>query len=212
MQQQVHRGEPRGAVDELVTVGEPVGEVIALRGGEPGCVPGGVLVRCQKESGRPGRGVRDGVVRSGLNAVDDGLDERPGGEVLPGAGLDVLGSLREKLLVGVALDVGAGCGPVLLVDEVNDEPLQLRRVLDPVLRLTEDRAEGAGLPRQAEKDLGVRGFELGALGVQELLPGVLLRHDLLRLQRPGGALVGHLEEQQVRELLGVLNRPDAVVT
>jgi hypothetical protein len=51
-------------------------------------------------------------------------------------------ALAQELLVGVALDVGADA-PVLLVDEVDDQPLELGRVLDPVLGLAEDRADDA---------------------------------------------------------------------
>ena len=40
--------------------------------------------------------------------------------------------------------------------------------------------ERAGLLRQADQDLGVVDLELGALGVEQPLPGVLGRHDLLR--------------------------------
>ena len=119
--------------------------------------------------------------------------------------------LGEQLLVGVALEVGAGGGPVLLVDQVDDEPLELGRVLDPVLRLAEDRAERARLLRQPDQDLRVLDLELRALGVEQLLPRVLVRHDLLRVELPRGALVRHLQEQQVGQLLGVLDDADAVV-
>ena len=75
----------------------------------------------------------------GSTTVDDRVDQRARREVLAGAGLDVLGALAQQLLVGVALDVDAGRRPVLLVDQVDDEPLELGRILDPVLRLAEDR-------------------------------------------------------------------------
>ena len=54
-------------------------------------------------------------------------------------------------------------------------------------------------------------LQLGALGVEQPLPGVLVRDDLLRVELPGRALVRHLEEQQVGQLLGVLDDADAVV-
>jgi hypothetical protein len=50
-----------------------------------------------------------------------------------------------------------------------------------------------------------------AVGVEQALPGTARRHDPLRLERAILPLVRHLEEQQVRELLGVLDRADAVV-
>lgn len=110
------------------------------------------------------------------------------------------------------MEVSAGGEPVLLVDEVDDKALELRRVLDPVLRLAEDRAERARLLRQADQDPSLDDLELGALGVEEPLPGVLGRNDLLRVQSAGSALMSHLEEQQIRQLLCVLNDTDTVVT
>lgn len=68
-------------------------------------------------------------------------DQRPRGEVLAGAGPDVLGTLGQQFLVRVALDVGAGSRPVLLVDQIDDQPLELGRVLDAVLRLGPSTAE-----------------------------------------------------------------------
>src|SRR5690606_343109 len=84
--------------------------------------------------------------------------------------------------------------------------------LDPVLRLAEDRAQSPRFTAQSLKDLRVLGLERRTFGVQEALPGVLLRDDLLRLELPGRALVRHLQEQQVRKLLGVLDDADAIVT
>src|SRR3712207_9106317 len=90
------------------------------------------------------------------------MNERARREVLAGAGLDVLGALREQRLVGVALDVGAGRRPVLLVDEVDDEALELGGVLDPVLRLAEDDAEDAGLPGEVLEDVPVGQLQIVA--------------------------------------------------
>ena len=49
----------------------------------------------------PGRGSHD---------VDDGLDQRPWREVLPGAGLDVLGVLLQQAFVDLGLDVDVRAG------------------------------------------------------------------------------------------------------
>lgn len=65
--------------------------------------------------------------------------------------------------------------------------------------------------RKADEDLGVLELELIILGVQQPLPGVLRRHDLLWLELSCGALVGHVEEQQVGQLLGVLEDAGAGV-
>ena len=87
------------------------------------------------------RGRRSVIPASGRIAVDDRPDQRPRREVLPRARLHVLRVLLEQPLVGVALDVGVEREPRLAVDQVDDQPPQLRRVLDLVLRLAEDDAE-----------------------------------------------------------------------
>ena len=211
VEQQVHRGQPCGAVDQLVAGDELVAEVLALGGREAGGVAGGVLVGDEEEAAGAAGGVDDRVSGLGVDDVDDRPDQLARREVLPGAGALVGSALGQQLLVGVSLEVGARGRPVLLVDEVDDESLELGRVLDPVLGLPEDRAERARLLCETDQDLGVGDLQLGAFGVEELLPRVLGRHDLLRVQPPGSPLVRHLEEQQVGQLLGVLDDAHAVV-
>lgn len=65
--------------------------------------------------------------------------------------------------------------------------------------------------RQPVEDPRVLEPELVALRVQQLLPGVLIGNDLLRPELSGGALVRHLEEEQVSQLLDVLDDTDPVV-
>ena len=84
----------------------------------------------------------------GRDRIDDRLDQRARREVLAGAALGVLRVLLQQALVGVALHVGVDRQPVLLVDQVDDQPPQLGRVLDLVLRLAEDQAEHALLLAQ----------------------------------------------------------------
>ena len=66
-------------------------------------------------------------------------------EVLPGAALHVLRVPLQQALVGVALHVGASSESTLPADQVDDEPPQLGRVLDLVLRLAEDDAPASRL-------------------------------------------------------------------
>ena len=76
VQQQVHRCESRGAVDQLVAVREAVAQMVALGGRQLGGVAGGVLVRGKQEAGCAGARVNDSVVGCRLHAVDHRLDER----------------------------------------------------------------------------------------------------------------------------------------
>ena len=148
-----------------------------------------------------------------LDAVDHGGDQSPGGEVLPRAGLDVLGALGEQLLVGVALDVGARGGPVLLVDQVDDQPLELGRVLDLVLRLAEDHAQRARPAGRAPPGCAGSASSRSSPSASSSCcqrvssPGTIC----LRVERPVRPLVRHLQEQQVGQLLRVLDCGDAVV-
>jgi hypothetical protein len=85
------------------------------------------------------------------------------------------------------------------------------RVRDLVLRAAVHRAEHTGLAREAAQDVVVRVLERLAGQPEQLVPGVLVGDHLLRVQPPGGALLGHLEEQQVGQLFGVLVHVDARV-
>jgi len=186
--------------------------VRALVRGQVLRIESGALVGCEQEAGGPRGRVQHLVVGGRPDAVDHRRDQRSWGEVLSGAGLDVLGALGEQLLVGVALDVDTGGGPVLLVDQVDDESLELGRVLDPVLRVAEGGPEGALLPAEVLQDVPVGDLEGVPVRVEQLLPGELLRDDPVRVQRSVRPLVGHLEEQQIGQLLDVLDGGDPVVT
>ena len=168
-------------------------------------------MRHQQEAPRATGGVHDGVLDGRLHDVDDGLDEGARGEVLASAGALVGGALAQQLFVGVALDVGARATPVLLVDEVDDEPLKLGGVLNPVLCLTEDRADNPVLSSEGDEDPAVLKLELVTLRVEQPLPRVPLRQDLLRVEPSRCALMRHLEEQQVGQLLGVFDDTYAIV-
>ena len=77
----------------------------------------------------------------GTHHVHDGANEGAGREVLARAALGVLGVLLQEPLVCIALHVGVEARPLLPVDEVGDEPSELRRVLNLVLGLPEDDPE-----------------------------------------------------------------------
>ena len=102
-------------------------------------------MRREQEAARAAGRIADRLPRLGAHHVHHRGDERARREVLARAAFHVLGVLLQQALVGVALHVGGKRGPLLLVDQVDDQPAQLGRVLDLVLRLAEDDAEHARL-------------------------------------------------------------------
>ena len=186
-------------------------ERLLLRLGHVGVVGDQVLVRREQEAAGAAGRVGDGLAGLRGHDIHHGLDQRARGEVLAGAGLGVLGVLFQQAFVGIALHVGAHRHPVFLVDEVDDQPPQLGRVLELVLRLVEDQPEQALLVAQRLKGVAVVIEQLVAVFLDEARPTVLLRHGALLVVRRLGALVGHLEEQQIGELLDVVAVGHAVV-
>ena len=132
----------------------------------------------EEAAGAAGR-VADAMVRSGEHHVDDGRDEPPRRKVLartPGA---LLGGLLYQALVGGALQVGVVAEPLVIVDEVLDELLQLGWGLDPVAGLVEDHPEHVVARSQLREDLAVVGFERSPRPAQQRLPVVLDGHHPL---------------------------------
>ena len=132
------------------------------------------------------------------------MDKGARGEVLSRAGLHVLSVLGEQPLVRVSLNVGIEDHPLLLVDEVRDEALELGRVLDLVLRLPKDDPERARLPAELGKGMAVLHLERVAIEAMERLPVQPFRHDVGSIERWPCLLISHLEEEQERELLDVV--------
>ena len=77
----------------------------------------------------------------GCLCLDHGLDQRTGREVLACAGLGILRVLLQEAFVCVPFYISAHHRPVFLIDQINNKPTQLRRVLELVLGFVEDQAE-----------------------------------------------------------------------
>src|SRR5205823_4757856 len=103
-----------------------------------------------------------------------------------------------------ALDVDVERHPLLAVDQVDDQPAELRGILDPVLRLPEDDAEHARLLTEVAQDVDVVRLELVTVTLEQALPVEPLRNERLARERRFRQLVGHLQEEQVRQLLEVV--------
>ena len=130
-----------------------------------------VVRREQKAAGAAGR-VAHGLAGLRGHDIHNRLDQRARGEVLAGAGLGVLGVLFQQAFVGIALHVGAHRHPGFLVDQVHDQPPQLGRVLELVLRLVEDQPEQALLLAQFFKRMAVVIEQLVAVFLDEAGPTV----------------------------------------
>ena len=121
-----------------------------------------------------------------------------------------MGGLLDQALVGGALEVGVVAEPLVLVDEVLDELLQLGRGLDPVAGLVEDHAQHVVACSELREHLAVVGLKLCTRAAQQRLPVVLDGHHS-RTTEQLVLLVSHLQEQQVRELLQVVTVGQPVV-
>jgi hypothetical protein len=117
----------------------------------------------------------------------------------------------QQALVGIALHVGVHRHPGFLVDEVDQQPPQLGRILELVLRFVEDQPEQAFLIAQRLQGVAVVIEQLVAVFLEQAGPGVLRGHRAGLLVRRPGALVGHLQKQQIGELLDVVAIRHAVV-
>ena len=228
MQHQVHRAHARRALHQLPAAKGAVFQVALLVAGEVGVVLRQVLVRGeQKAAGAAGR-IADHLARPARDAIHHRLNERARREVLAGAGLDVLRVALQQALVGVALHVGAHRRPVFRADQVNDHAPQLGRVLtissgdwtpagrpkgEPrrkamriklVLRLAKDQRQCARLLAQLFQRVAVVVEQRIAVEQAKRRPRVGRGDGARLVVRRAAALVGHLEEQQVGELLDVV--------
>ena len=156
----------------------------------------------EEAAGAAGR-VADAVAGLGPHHIHDRRDQRPRGEVLACAPGALLGGLLDQALVGGALEVGVVAEPLVLVDEVLDELLELGRGLDPVAGFAEDHPEHVVARPQRGQGLAVVGLQLGARAGQQRLPVELDGHHPLAAQQIV-LLVGHLQEQQIGELLQIV--------
>ena len=124
---------------------------------------------------------------------------------------DFGGALGQQPLVDVALHVGLHRRPVLGVDQVHDQPPQRGRVLDLRPGLLEDLAQHPRLLAEFFEDVPVVGLQFVAVPLQQARPAELRRHDGLAVVRRLGQFVGHLQEEQERDLLRVGHVRQAVV-
>ena len=171
VQIQVHHAQPGRVVHDLPAVQRPVPQVVPLVAVQRAVVlwVRDVIVRRQQEPARAAGRVGHRVRRPRPHHVHNRLDQRPRREVLPRPALGVLGVLLQQPLVNLTLHVDVQAGPRLAVDQL-DQPLQLRRVLDLVLRLAEDhRDEPRALPQRGQ-DCAVMALQRLPIQPHQALP------------------------------------------
>ena len=163
-----------------------------------------VIMRREQETTRAARRITNGLPRLRGDHVHDGGDERARREVLARAAFHVLGVLLQQALVSVALHVGGERRPLLLVDQVHDEPAQLGRVLDFVLRLAENDAQHARPLAEFLQRMAVMNLHLVAILRQQRRPVRPFGNGRRLVERRPGLLIRHFQEEQKRQLLHVI--------
>lgn len=113
----------------------------------------------QEAAGSAGR-IADGVVESWLDAIDDRFDQFARREVRPGSFGAFLGTLFEQTFVDIAFGIGLHAGPVLGVDQLDDQASERGGVSDILPCIFEDRPEHPGLLAQFIENLAVLSFTL----------------------------------------------------
>lgn len=84
--------------------------------------------------------------------------------------------MLQKTFVGLAFDVSTEGHPLLLVEQVGDEALELGAILDLVLGLAKHQAEQAVLLAKVLQDQAVLGFECRTVLAHPRAPVVDRRH------------------------------------
>ena len=144
VQEQVHRAQPRDAVHDLAAAQRLEAQVALLVAVEERVVAGDVVVRGEQEAAGAAGRVADRLAGRGRITSTIALISGRGVKYWPAPLLTSSAFFSQQALVGVALHVGIERHPLLAVDQVDDQPAQLGRVLDLVLRLAEDDAEHPG--------------------------------------------------------------------
>ena len=198
MQKQVHQAQAPGVSDDLVALKRLVLEKLLLLTveREVGAV-GDEVVRAQKEPAGAARGVGDALARLGPQALDHGADQGARREVLARPGLGVLGVLLQQPLVDVALDVGTERDPIGVVHHV-DEAVELRRILNLVLRFGEDLPQHAPPRAELAQQRDVVSFKLRAPLRLQALPVVRRGNAHVTAVGRLAVLIRHLEEDSDR--------------
>ena len=128
---------------------------------------------------------------------------RPRGKVLTGTGLGILSILLQQAFVDIPFHVRTHGGPLGAVHHI-DQPVELGRILDFVLRFGEYLAEHTFLGAQRTQQLHIQNFEFGTFLVFQTLPAVLLGNAHIAIVGRFGILIRHFQEDQIGELFQII--------
>ena len=138
-----------------------------------------------------------------MDAIDDRLDELPRREVLASSLGRFFGALGEQPFVDVSLHVGFHARPLHRFYEIDDQSPQRGRVLNVGPSLLENLAEHPRLLAEFLQRVPVMDLKFIPLLLEQRLPTMLRRHDGRPAVRRLGHLIGHLQEEEKRDLLRV---------
>ena len=93
---------------------------------------------------------------------------------------------------------------MLSVDEVDDQTLQLGRVLDAVLRLAKHDPEHPRVLTEFAQDVAVVDFQFISVEAKERPPIKTVWHDRRSVEWRSRLFVIHFQEEQICQLLDVI--------
>jgi hypothetical protein len=210
VEEEVHGAEAGDAVHEFDAEDGSVSELAGLRFIQPVGFEEIIVSGEEKTAGAAG-GIANGLPGLRRHNFDHRGDERTGGEVLACAAFDIFGVLLEETFVGVTFHVGGEAGPLLLVDEINDEAAELGRVLDFVLGFAEDGAEHAATFAEFFESVAVMGFEIVAVELHEGGPAEAFGNGGWFVEGGTALLIRHFKEEEIGELFDIVAVGEAIV-
>ena len=156
VQIEVHRAHAADLWRQLHAFGQAIPERSLFVGVEVALVAvQDILICVTEEAAGACRGIADRVDRGRLHRLANRLDHRPRGEILARAARGFLRRARQQFLVNCSLHVHRQGQPVHLVEQVDDQLLQERWIVDFAARPLEDDTEHAGLDAELFKAVAV---------------------------------------------------------
>ena len=208
VQHQVHQRQPVGVLHVLHAVERiaPIHALLRLGPGVGVAVLADVAVGGDEKAPGAGSGVLDDVVEPRPHHRHHAVDQRPGREVLAGAGLLLVGVLLQQPFVEIAESFLPRAVPVELVDLAHQRG-ERGWFLDEGAGVGENLLHQArALAAEVDQRLlvGLQPVEAG-VGFQ-IVPAVAGGELVF-----GAGLLGHLEKEQISQLGDVLVIGDSVV-